>query len=1019
MVVELTTNAALLLLLLLLLLCSARRLQQHTSTDPDDKNKASIVSGDAEEEEEDEERKKENMEEDVLLNDDDKEGENDDGLALLRKLRDERRFRYQSSATDASSTFLENCNNCGGGIEESKALYIALEESKKLPEFMRMLEIRMKLPAWSYKDEILMLLKENQVLVLSGDTGCGKSTQVPQFILEESINALEGAACNIICTEPRKISAVGLAERVAVERYEKGGAGSEMGLVGYQVRLEKRATRRTRLLYCTVGILLRRLVFDQNLEDVSHVIVDEAHERQADMDFLLVLLRELRSRRSDIKIIIMSATIKEKDFSKYFGGVPCLTISEGKRFPVEILYLEEVWKVLRKGKKMNKVVREQSISQAERQRRPPHFSNDEEAAAGLPPPSEPVDQELVLDLIKYIVLYSNEGRRSTGGGGGILCFLSGFSDIDKLLRSIRAEPALDAICHSLGLHSSLSLQDQRSAFRPPPSPKTWKVVASTNVAEASITIPDITHVIDSGRVKELGHNPMTGLSSLVEVWGSQASAKQRSGRAGRVGPGTCWRLYPRLMENRMLPYNIPEILRVPLEDLLLQGIVLNAEPPESDVVSAGGIGEGISSTDPREILSKAMEPPTQIALDMALHNLVQLQACRIANHSLDHFRPVSSAPPCYPPYPDSAAASADTSADDIVAVHLTPLGFYLSQLPVPCRVGKLLIMGVLFECLDPILTVAAEMSSKPPFLKPFGALSAASKAHATFEREADARSDHLAVIYAYEAWLGCGNDRARRSWCRQNYVGMEAMNTIRGLRSQFTHHLAAAGFIEMEDDLPSINSSPEGGNSTTALPLPKHSTRKGDKALLRCVLCSGLMPRMASFVRGKSPHFITAHDNCVAVHPGSVNHAVFQQAAVTGKNIFVVYHSKVRTTRTYMHDTTLVTPFSLLLWGGGSGGGARHLRRGDIESEKRSSTTGSSKVKKGNIVIELDSWLRFQADEEVAVIFKHLRTIVNTALLERMLPKSDEVGSKGGEGGQIPLSVPECVTRLLRIEERG
>ncbi len=981
---------------------------------------------------EDEERKKE--EEAVLLNDEDEQegGENDDGLAFLRKLKDERRrFRYENSSSTtttggSSSTIMENWN-CGydGGIEESKALYIALEECKKSPEFMRMVEIRMKLPAWSYKDEILMLLKKNQVVVLSGDTGCGKSTQVPQFILEESINALKGAACNILCTEPRKISAVGLAERVAVERCEKGGAGSEMGLVGYQVRLQKRATRCTRLLYCTVGILLRRLVFDQNLEGISHIIVDEAHERQADMDFLLVLLRELCSRRSDIKIIIMSATIKEKDFCNYFGGVPCLTISEGKRFPVEIFYLEEVCNVLKRGKKnmmmmMSKGGQERvGISQAEWAPPRSSSSGDEEAVAGIPPPSEPVDQELLLDLIKYIVLYSDEGRRrrSTGDGGGILCFLSGFSDIDKLLRSIKADRSLDDICHSLGMHSSLSIEDQRSAFRPPPPPKTWKIVASTNVAEASITIPDITHVIDSGRVKELGHNPTTGLYSLVEVWGSQASAMQRSGRAGRVGPGTCWRLYPRLMEKRMLPYNIPEMLRVPLEDLLLQGIVLNAEPPESDVVaaSAGGssIGEGIiSSNDPREILSKAMDPPTQIALDMALHNLVQLQACRIANqnNTVDHHvRPVSS-------------AAAPASAGDRVTVHLTPLGFYLSQLPVPCRIGKLLIMGVLFECLDPILTVAAEMSSKTPFLKPFGALSAASKAHSTFEREADARSDHLAIVYAYEAWIGYGNDWARRNWCRQNYVGMEAMNTIRGLRSQFTHHLIAAGFINMDDDdLPSINSSSsEGGShrvSAAALPTPKHSARKGDKSLLRCVLCSGLMPRMASFVRGKSPHFITAHDSCVAVHPGSVNHGLFQKAAVTGKSIFVVYHSKVRTSRTYMHDTTLVTPFSLLLWGGGSGGGARHLRRGDIDSEKRSST-----MKKGNIVIELDSWLRFQADEEVAVIFKHLRTILNTALLERMLPKSgDEVGSKGRgrDGGQIPLSVPDCVTRLLRIEEQG
>ncbi len=965
------------------------------------------------------------MKEDVVVNGTDERNDDGDGLTLLRKLRNERRL-LRCRSQNHQSIYPDNSNSvgiCGSGIvESSKIMYNTLKESEKSPSFKRMLQERSKLPTWNFKDEILSLLEENQVLVISGDTGCGKSTQVPQFILEESISTLKGATCNIICTQPRKISAVGLAERVAYERCEKGGAGSDMGLVGYQVRLQKRATERTRLLYCTVGILLRRLVFDQNLENVSHVIVDEAHERQADMDFLLVLLRELRSRRKDLKIIIMSATMREQDFSEYFEGAPCLCVAEGKRFPVEILYLEEVCKATNRGMVMDDKSwkQQQEASQPDQS---PHPSN--EAVNRLPPPQEPVNQELLLGLIKYIALYSNKGMKSTsgGGGGGILCFLPGFADIDKLLRSIRADPALDAKCHSLGLHSSLSLAGQHSVFQPVPSPKTWKVVASTNIAEASITIPDITHVIDSGRVKELGHNHMTGLSSLVEVWESQASAKQRSGRAGRVGPGTCWRLYPRLMEKRMLPYNIPEMLRVPLEDLLLQAMVLNGEetPENDDTANASdGIGEGISSTDPREFLLKAMDAPPKTALDMALHNLVEMQACSIVNTDSSHknFQSVpSSAQPCYSP----DAVSAD------IVVRLPPLGFHLSQLPVPCRVGKLLIMGVLFECLDPILTIAAAMSSKSPFLKPFGALAAAAKSHAMFEREADARSDHLAIVHAYEAWLGCGNDRTRRSWCRQNYVGMESMNTIRGLRSQFIHHLAASGFIEMSDDVsPTVNSSLEDHNNSAATLVlnPKHSTRKGDKVLLRCVLCSGLMSRMAYFVRGKSSHFVTAHDSCVAVHPGSVNHAIFQHAAVTGKSIFVVYHSKVRTTRTYMHDTTIVTPFSLLLWGGGgNGGGAQHLRRDDIASERQQSSATGNKVKKGNVVVELDGWLRFQADEEVAIIFKHLRYIVNTALLDRIVPTSDAVGSEvGGDdggGGQIPPCIPECVTRLLRIEELG
>ncbi len=965
--------------------------------------------------------------------DDKKEEEedgNDDGgvggIALLRRIRNQEWLRHQS--VNAGGTFQEHLNNYRnsgiGNEEESKAMYIALKESEKSPEFMRMLQLRMSLPAWNFKDEILMLLKDNQVLVLSGDTGCGKSTQVPQFILENCINDLEGASCNIICTQPRKISAIGLADRVSSERCEKGGPGSETGLVGYQVRLQKRSTERTRLLYCTVGILLRRLVFDPNLENVSHVVVDEAHERQADMDFLLILLRELCTRRSDIRIVIMSATMREKDFSDYFGGVPCLTVSEGKRFPVEILYLEEAWKATKRGKVDKSAFWKQLSQQAAEPLNTAAYEEAVNAATpGLPPPSEPVDQELLLDLIKYIVLYdSSEGKSSSTTttrvtGGGILCFLPGFADIDKLLRSIRSDPVLNGVCHSLGLHSSLSLQEQHSVFRPVPLPATWKVVASTNVAEASITIPDITHVIDSGRVKELGHNPMTGLSSLVEVWGSQASAKQRSGRAGRVGPGMCWRLYPRLMENRMLSYSIPEMLRVPLEDLLLQAMVLNAElPPESDMNSGHSEEAPISFNDPREILSRAMDAPPKPALDMALRHLVQLQACNMVDISRPGSSKLSS-------YSFDAVAAADSV--DNIAVSLTPLGFHLSQLPVPCRVGKLLIMGVLFECLDPILIVAAAMSSKTPFLKPFGALIDASKAHATFEREADARSDHLAVVHAYELWSNLKNDRIRFFWCRRNYVGMEAMNTIKGLRLQFTHHLAAAGLVEMrEDSSPSGTSKDNGGNSQQLLLHPKHSSKKRDKALLRCVLCSGLMPRVACFMSGKSASFLTKHDNSVSVHPSSVNRAFFQQSSSygTGKSPLVVYHSKMRTTRTYMHDTTLITPFSLLLWGSGGSSGVRHLRKDDIASEKRRSSAATGiAMKKGNVVIEIDGWLRFQIDEEVAVIFKHLRSILNTALLQRILqPKSDNgVSSEGGCGQgatPTPLCVSEWVSTLLKVE---
>jgi ATP-dependent RNA helicase DHX36 len=158
--------------------------------------------------------------------------------------------------------------------------------------------VRVKLPAAKKRDELLSLLSNSQVLVVSGETGCGKTTQVPQFLMDEMIESGRGGACSIICTQPRRISAVSVAERVASERGEAVGKS-----VGYQIRLEKKSCASTMLLFCTTGILLRRLQGDSHLDGVSHVVVDEIHERSIDSDFLLIILRELAAKRPDIKIV--------------------------------------------------------------------------------------------------------------------------------------------------------------------------------------------------------------------------------------------------------------------------------------------------------------------------------------------------------------------------------------------------------------------------------------------------------------------------------------------------------------------------------------------------------------------------------------------------------------------------------------------------------------------------------------------------------------------------------------------
>ena len=212
----------------------------------------------------------------------------------------------------------------------SRNSYHKPKDAKASPMF----NVRSKLPAWALKDNISKLIEENQVVVLSGETGCGKSTQVPQFILD---SVKTGAPCNILVSQPRRISAMGLAERVAAERGESVGE-----TVGYSVRLESRSSPKTELLYCTTGVLLRKLNTNPLLDGVTHVVVDEVHERSHFSDFLLIILREILKKRQDLRVVLMSATLERGLFQEYFNNCPCIEI-EGRTFPVDHFFLEDVF----------------------------------------------------------------------------------------------------------------------------------------------------------------------------------------------------------------------------------------------------------------------------------------------------------------------------------------------------------------------------------------------------------------------------------------------------------------------------------------------------------------------------------------------------------------------------------------------------------------------------------------------------------------------------------------------------
>lgn len=478
--------------------------------------------------------------------------------------------------------------------------------------YKNMLKCRQSLPAWPMASDILNAIERSQVVVISGETGCGKSTQVPQFILDSYLTKLlqlqksqkfsmdsdefvRMKHVQIICTQPRRLSAIGVAERVADERCEKIG-----NAVGYQIRLENKISAATRLTFCTTGILLRRLQSDPMLDTVSHIIVDEVHERSEESDFLLLILKELLAKRSDLRVILMSATLNASLFSNYFKHAPVLEIP-GRTFPVEQLFIEDILErtgfvletdsqycrrlskneqqqlidelqysdVMAANAAPPKSIRDENLSMTDLYGRYHGFSRAVCKSLFLMDPFK-INAELIEAILRYIVNVDESGWPAQGS---ILIFLPGLAEIQSIH---------DTLCDSsifspragkyliVPLHSTLTNEEQALVFRRAPAGKR-KIVLSTNIAETSVTIDDCVFVIDCGQMKEKRFDSNRNMESLDLVWESRANAMQRKGRAGRVMPGICIHLYTsHRYTHHFIGQPIPEIQRVPLEQLLLR-----------------------------------------------------------------------------------------------------------------------------------------------------------------------------------------------------------------------------------------------------------------------------------------------------------------------------------------------------------------------------------------------------------------------------------------------------------------
>ncbi|XP_042655135.1 ATP-dependent RNA helicase TDRD9 isoform X2 [Tyto alba] len=535
------------------------------------------------------------------------------------------------------------------------------------------------MPIAKHREEIVSLIESNSVVIVQGATGSGKSTQVPLYILDYCIQ--QSIYCNIAVTQPRKIGASSIARWISKERSWRLG-----GFVGYQVSLENISTKDTRLLYVTTGVLLQKIVCAKSLAEFTHIFIDEVHERTDEMDFLLLVIRKLlRTNSQSVKIILMSASINCKEFADYFAlpahnglNPACVFKVEGKPYAIEEYYLDD-------------------LKHTVRFKLPPQRIEEPVIVKEM--------YEVAVSLIESfdeLEMKSNREKKTssvTSERGSVLVFLPGLSEISYMHSCL--SNMFNKRWQLYPLHSCVTLEEQSNVFLTT-VPGYRKVILSTNIAESSLTVPDVKYVIDFCLTRTLVCDGETNYQSLRLCWASKANCNQRKGRAGRVSKGYCYRLVHKEFWTDFIPEkSVPEILRCPLGTTVLKIKMLDM----------GG---------PKALLATALSPPSVGDIERTVLQLKELGALK-------------------------TCAQAEENPHD---GELTFLGRVLAQLPVDLRLGKLIVLGHVFGCLEECLIIAAALSLRNFFAAPF-------KQHVDGYRNKlffaeNSKSDCIAIVNAFK-----------------------------------------------------------------------------------------------------------------------------------------------------------------------------------------------------------------------------------------------------------------------------
>ncbi|VDP08434.1 unnamed protein product, partial [Soboliphyme baturini] len=525
-------------------------------------------------------------------------------------------------------------------------------------------ECRRSLPIYPFKEDLIKAVSEHQIIIIEGETGSGKTTQIPQYLHEAGYCA-DGK--KVGCTQPRRVAAMSVAARVAYEMNVKLGLQ-----VGYSIRFEDCTSEKTLIKYMTDGMLLREFLSEPDMQGYSVIIIDEAHERTLHTDILFGLVKDIARFRTDLKLLISSATIDAEKFSTFFDDAPIFRIP-GRRFPVDIYYTRA-------------------------------------------PEADYIDASIISVLQIHL---------TQPLPGDILVFLTGQEEIDAV------QEALQERCRLIGtkmkelivtpIYANLPSDMQAKIFDPTPS-NARKVVLATNIAETSVTIDGISYVIDPGFCKQNSYDFRRGMEYLHVVPISKASANQRAGRAGRTGPGKCFRLYTAWAYQKELEDQpVPEIQRTNLGNVVL-------------MLKSLGINDLIHFD--------FLDPPPQEALVLALEQLYALGAL---NHRGE----------------------------------LTKLGRRMAEFPIDPMMAKMLMASEKFHCSEEVLTIAAMLSvNSAIFYRPKDKIVHADTARQSFWSPA---GDHLTLLNVYNQWKDTDYST---QWCYENFIQHRSMKRARDVRDQ-------------------------------------------------------------------------------------------------------------------------------------------------------------------------------------------------------------------------------------------